>query len=108
EEIDVSTLRSWMESGQARARQIVEAYMVRIEQIDGGLRSVLQVNPDALNIADALDRERANGQVRGPLHGIPILLKDNIDTADRMETTAGSLSLLGSRPARDATVAAKL
>jgi amidase len=109
EEVDVSTLRSWMESGQATARQIVEAYIARIEQIDrGGTNSVLEINPDALAIVDALDQERASGQVRGPLHGIPILLKDNIDTADQMETTAGSLALLGNTPARDATVAAKL
>jgi amidase len=109
EEVDVSTLRSWMESGQATARQIVEAYISRIEQIDRQrTRSVLEVNPDAIAIADALDQERAAGQVRGPLHGIPILLKDNIDTADRMETTAGSLALLGNTPARDATIAAKL
>jgi amidase len=108
EEVDVATLQSWMERGQATARQIAEAYVARIEALDGRLRSVLDVNPDALSIADELDRERAAGQVRGPLHGIPILLKDNIDTADRMETTAGSLALLGSRPARDATVAALL
>jgi amidase len=108
EEVGVSTLRAWMESGQASARQIVEAYVARIEQLDGRLRSVLEVNPDAVAIADALDQERAAGQVRGPLHGIPILLKDNIDTADQMETTAGSLALLGNKPARDATVAAKL
>ena len=108
EEIDVATLQDWMQSGRATARQIVEAYTARIEALDGNLRSVLEVNPDALAIADALDRERASGQVRGPLHGIPILLKDNIDTADQMETTAGSLALLGSRPARDATVAAQL
>jgi amidase len=108
EEIDVSTLQALMQSGRATARQLVEAYVARIEALDGSLRSVLEVNPEALSIADALDRERAAGQVRGPLHGIPILLKDNIDTADRMLTTAGSLALVGSRPARDATVAAQL
>jgi amidase len=108
EEVDVATLRAWMENGQATARRIVEAYVARISAIDGSLRSVLEVNPDALAIADSLDRERAAGQLRGPLHGIPILLKDNIDTADQMETTAGSLALLGSKPARDATVAARL
>jgi amidase len=108
EEIDVATLQAWMQSGRATARQIVEAYIARIGALDGSLRSVLEVNPDALTIADSLDQERAAGQVRGPLHGIPILLKDNIDTADQMQTTAGSLALLGSRPARDATVAAQL
>ena len=108
EEVDVATLQQWMQNGRVMARQIVEAYIGRVEALDGNLRSVLEVNPDVLSIADELDRERAAGTVRGPLHGIPILLKDNIDTADRMETTAGSLALLGSRPARDATVAARL
>src|SRR4051812_5901213 len=98
EEIDIATLQAWMQSGRASARTIVEAYIARIDEIDAGLRAVLEVNPDALTIADALDAERAAGQTRGPLHGIPILLKDNIDTADQMETTAGSLALLGSRP----------
>ncbi len=86
-------------------------YLARIEALDRGgptLRSVIETNPDALDLADALDRERAAKQVRGPLHGIPLLLKDNIDTADRMGTTAGSLALVGARPARDSTVAEKL
>jgi amidase len=108
EEVDIATLQEWMRTGRATARQIVEAYIARIEELDGRLHSVLEVNPDALAIADALDQERASGQVRGPLHGIPILLKDNVDTADQMETTAGSLALLGSRPSQDATIAAKL
>jgi amidase len=108
EEVDVATLQEWMRTGRANARQLVEAYVARIEALDGSLRSVLEVNPDALDSADALDRERAAGTVRGPLHGIPILLKDNVDTADRQLTTAGSLALMDSRPARDATVAARL
>jgi amidase len=107
-EIDIRTLQAWMQDGKATARQLVEAYSARIRELDGRLRSVLEINPDALAIADALDAERAAGQVRGPLHGIPILLKDNIDTADGMETTAGSLALLGNRPAQDATIAARL
>src|SRR5262245_11650245 len=82
EEVDIASLRAWMEGGGATARQIVEAYVARIQQLDGRLRSVLEINPDAIAIADALDGERAAGRTRGPLHGIPILLKDNIDTAD--------------------------
>jgi amidase len=111
EEVDVATLREWMTSGRRTARQIAEGYVARIEALDrgaGGLRAVLEVNPDAAAIADERDRERAAGRVRGPLHGVPILLKDNVDTADRMLTTAGSLAPRGSRPSRDATVAAKL
>jgi amidase len=86
-------------------------YLERIASIDEGaigLNSVLEVNPDARRIARQLDRERKNGHVRGPLHGIPIMLKANIDTADRMTTTAGSLSLVGDPPHQDATVAARL
>jgi amidase len=108
EEASIATLQRWMVDGTATARQIVEAYIARIRKLDGRLRSVLEVNPDALIIADQLDAERAASRVCGPLHGIPILLKDNIDTADQMQTTAGSLALLGSRPAQDATIAALL
>ncbi|MCC7368112.1 MAG: amidase [Chloroflexi bacterium] len=108
EEVDVQTLQAWMRDGKVTSRGVVEAYSARIAELDGRLHSVLELNPDALAIADALDAERAGGNVRGPLHGIPILLKDNIDTADGMETTAGSLALLGHRPPQDATVAAKL
>jgi amidase len=111
EEIDVATLQGWMASGQRTARDIAAGYIRRIEALDRSgprLNSVLEINPDALTIADACDRERAAGQKRGPLHGIPILLKDNVDTADRMLTTAGSLALAGSRPSRDATIAQKL
>ncbi|MBX0329419.1 amidase [Oscillochloris sp. ZM17-4] len=110
-EISIADLRAAMGAGRLTSRAIVEAYLARIAQIDqgeGGLRSVLELNPDALAIADALDAERAGGAVRGPLHGIPVLIKDNIDTADAMHTTAGSLALLGSRPAKDAGVARRL
>ncbi len=99
-------------SGQAlTAVALVESYLARIEAIDRAgprLNSVIEVNPDALEVAAALDRERAERGPRGPLHGIPILIKDNIDTADKMQTTAGSLALVGARPAQDATVAARL
>jgi amidase len=93
------------------ARSITRQYLDRIAELDRkgpALRHLLETNPDALSIADSLDKERKGGSVRGPLHGIPILIKDNIDTADRMTTTAGSLALAGSIPLQDATIAAKL
>ncbi len=104
-------LQAEMEAGRLTARQLVERFLERIEALDRNgpaLHAIIETNPDALAIADDLDRERASKGPRGPLHGIPILLKDNIDTADRMHTTAGSLALLGSFPPRDAFVAEKL
>ncbi|MGD0498470.1 MAG: amidase [Bryobacteraceae bacterium] len=86
------------------ARAATEWYLARIQQLDPRLRSVIEVNPDALSIADALDR----GPKRGPLHGVPILIKDNIDTGDRMKTTAGSLALADAPAPRDAALVAKL
>jgi amidase len=100
-----------MVAGRLTARSITRQYLDRIEDLDRkgpALRHVIETNPDAMAIADALDRERKAGGVRGPLHGIPILLKDNVDTADRMTTTAGSLALAGSIPLRDAFIAARL
>ena len=111
EEATLADLQAGMTSGRMTARSITEQYIARIEEIDRKgptLRHVLEVNPDALLIADSLDRERKSGRMRGPLHGIPILLKDNVDTADRMTTTAGSLALEGSIPLQDAFIAAKL
>ena len=111
EEATLADLQAGMSSGRMTARSITEQYIARIEEIDRKgptLRHVLEVNPDALLIADSLDRERKSGRMRGPLHGIPILLKDNVDTADRMTTTAGSLALEGSIPLQDAFIAAKL
>jgi amidase len=111
EEATIAELQARMESGEMTSKQIVEAYIARIEEIDRSgptLRSVLEVNPDALKIAEELDRERAEKGPRGPLHGIPVLLKDNIDTADSMETTAGSLALAGSKPQRDAFIVRQL
>ncbi|HVG24359.1 MAG TPA: amidase [Thermoanaerobaculia bacterium] len=91
------------------ARQLTEAYLARIARFDkGGINSVIELNPDAPAIADALDRERAAGRTRGPLHGIPILIKDNIDTADRMRTSAGSLALSENVSARDAFIVRRL
>lgn len=110
-EATIAGLQARMERGELSALTITQGYMEAIHAIDWAgpeLRSVIEINPDAEAIAAALDQERTAGQVRGPLHGIPILLKDNIDTDDRMQTTAGSLALLSSRPAQDATLAARL
>ena len=107
----VPELQEMMESGQYTARAITELYLTRIEAIDRQgptLRSIIETNPDALEIADELDAERRDNGPRGPLHGIPVILKDNIATADRMTTTAGSLALEGCVPAEDAFVAKKL
>ena len=107
-EVTIAQLQNEMAAGARTAASITEGYLAAIDAVDGALCSVIETNPDAPAIAAQLDRERAAGRLRGPLHGIPILLKDNIDTADHMQTTAGSLALLGSRPAGDATVAAAL
>lgn len=111
EEVSIPELQRRMAEGRLTCRRLVEMYLARIEALDGqgpALRSVIETNPDALEIADALDRERAERGARGPLHGIPVLLKDNIDTADRMQTTAGSLALVGARHTQDAFVAQRL
>ena len=111
EEMSVAQMRAAMRSGELTARRLTEMYLERIQALDASgptLRSIIETNPDALAIAETLDRERASGSERGPLHGVPILLKDNIDTADGMRTTAGSLALLDSRPERDAFVAERL
>src|SRR5437660_1443945 len=111
EEKTINEQQKAMSAGTLTARQLVEMYQARIEALNQrgpALRAVLEVNPEAIAIAEALDRERRETGPRGPLHGIPILLKDNIATADTMQTTAGSLALLGSRPPRDAFVAHQL
>ena len=111
EEATIDDLQKWMASGRMTSRSITQRYLDRIADLDRkgpSLHHVIEVNPDALSIAAALDRERKTGRVRGPLHGIPVLVKDNVDTADRMTTTAGSLALAGSHPLQDATVAARL
>lgn len=107
-EITLAGLRAKLDTGDVTAVDLTAAYIAMIEGFDGELGSVIEVNPDALDIAAQLDEEQARQGPRSPLHGIPILLKDNIDTDDRMMTTAGSLALLGSRPAQDATVTAQL
>jgi amidase len=104
-------LQEGMGSGRFTAYSLADKYLARIEAIDKhgpAINSVIEVNPDALAIAKALDKERKQKHIRGPLHGIPVLIKDNIDTADRMMTTAGSLALVGSTPPKDSKVAQKL
>jgi len=111
EETTIADLQAGMAAGTMTARSITQQYLDRIGELDRKgptLRHVIETNPDALSLADTLDQERKAGKLRGPLHGIPILLKDNIDTADRMTTTAGSLALAGSIPLQDAFIAAKL
>jgi len=111
EEATIAELQAAMAAGSLTALSLVRMYLARIQTLDRSgphLNSILELNPDAESIAMALDAERRRGEVRGPLHGIPILLKDNIDTADRMITAAGSLALVGAAPAQDSTVAAKL
>jgi amidase len=111
EEISITELHAGMVSGRWTSREITEMYLGRIEEIDGRgptLRSVIETNPDALEVAAERDREREAGRVRGCLHGIPILLKDNVATHDRMTTTAGSYALEGSIPPEDSGVARKL
>ena len=108
EEATVAQLQDSMRTGARTSRSICVAYLARIAQLDPQLHSVLETNPDALAIADRLDAERKANRVRGPLHGIPVLVKDNIATGDRMMTTAGSLALAGVTPPRDAPLVARL
>jgi amidase len=108
-ETTVGELQARMQSGNLSAKKLVEKYLERIKDIDPKLNSVIEINPDAERIAEELDRERKNGRTRGALHGIPILIKDNIDTADRMKTTAGSLALLNApTPKQDAFIVQQL
>lgn len=111
EDQTISLLQSQMSSGEATSAAVTQAFLDRIERLDRygpRLNSVIEVNPDAPDIARALDAERRAGRVRGPLHGIPILIKDNLDTADRMQTTAGSLALAGALARRDAFLVRRL
>ncbi len=111
EEATIAGLQDMMASGRADSEGLVKLYLERIAAVDQAgpkLNAIIQTNPDALAIARELDRERTEKGPRGPLHGVPIVIKDNIDTADAMETTAGSLALLGSKPAKDAFVVERL
>ena len=111
QEATLADLERGLESGKYTAHALCESYLARIDDLDRRgptLRSVIETNPDALSSADELDAERKAKGPRGPLHGIPILIKDNIATADRMATTAGSFALVGAKPPADAAVAARL
>src|SRR5882762_7813996 len=108
EETTIGQLQEAMRTGARTSHSICAAYLARIADLDPRLHAVLETNPDALSIADRLDAERKAGHTRGPLHGIPVLIKDNIATADRMMTTAGSLALVGAPPPRDAPLGARL
>jgi len=111
EEITIPELQDGLKSGKHTARSLAEKYLARIDEVDKrgpAVNAIIELNPDALEIADALDRESKATGPRGPLHGIPVLIKDNIDTADKMMTTAGSLALVGSKPQKDSFVAQKL
>ncbi|MBS1576127.1 MAG: amidase, partial [Bacteroidetes bacterium] len=110
-EESISTLQEKMTSGKYSAEQLSKLYLDRIDSIDKKgphLNAVIEINPDAIRIAQQMDTERKAGKVRGPLHGIPILIKDNIDTADKMQTTAGALAMVGHIAARDAFIVQKL
>ena len=110
-EITIDRLRAAMQSGQYTARSIVEQYLSRIDALDQSgptVNAIIELNPEALAIADALDAERKSKGARGPMHGIPVLIKDNIATADKMQTTAGSLALVGGTPPRDAHIVDRL
>src|SRR6185312_14636068 len=106
----IAELQSLMASRRLSSQELLDIYLRRIQLIDKGLdlRAIIQLNPDARRIARQLDEERRRSGPRGPLHGIPILLKDNIDTGDRQQTTAGSLALAGAPALQDATVTARL
>ena len=111
DELSIADLQQAIQSGKETSRTLTEKYLARIQDIDKAgpmINSVIEVNPDALAIAEARDRERLDSGIRSPLHGMPILIKDNIDTSDKMNTTAGSLALLGSTPPRDAFVVTQL
>lgn len=110
-ETDIAQLQEGYKDGSITIKEVVEAYLSRIEEIDQngpGLHSVIMVNPDAIQIAEALDKELKEGKVRGPMHGIPVILKDNIDTRDKMPCTAGSRVMANSFPLNDSYIAAKL
>ncbi len=110
-ELTIDDLQLQMQKNEHNSRGLTEHYLQRIKEIDKEgpkLNSIIELNPDALTIADQMDAERKAGKIRGPLHGIPILIKDNIDTADKMQTTAGSLAMEGNIASKDAFIVKKL
>ncbi|HLH09242.1 MAG TPA: amidase [Terriglobales bacterium] len=111
DEVTIGDLQKGMESGKYTAHSVVQKYLDRIVAVDKhgpAINSIIEQNPEALAIANELDRERKSKGSRGPMHGIPVLIKDNIDTADRMATTAGSLALVGAKPPKDAFIVQRL
>src|SRR5674476_224959 len=111
QEQDITQIQQGYKDGRFTIKEVVQAYLNRIAEIDKNgphLNSIIEINPDAIKIAEQLDKEMKAGKSRGPLHGIPVLLKDNIDTHDKMSTTAGSRALKGSHPLNDSYVAMKL
>ena len=111
DEETISSLREKLDSGKYNSEQLVELYLKRIEHIDKSgptLNSIIEINPDAISIAKEMDKEKGEGKLRGPLYGIPILIKDNIDTADKMQTTAGALAMEGNIASNDAFIVKKL
>lgn len=107
-EITIEQLQRKMKTGEYSAEQICQKYLDRIKLVDPQLKAVIELNSEALEIARGLDEERKGGKVRGPLHGIPVMIKDNIDTGDKMQTTAGSLALEGNVVTEDAFIIKKL
>jgi amidase len=109
EEVTVAELQSAMQKGESTAVDVAKGYLARIADVDKKLNSIIELNPDALSIAAEMDKERKSGKIRSPLHGIPVAIKDNIDTADKMKTTAGSLALLDApTPKQDAFIVQRL
>ena len=111
DEVTIESLQKMYSAGSTSAEKVTQAYLERIAAIDQAgikLNAIIEINPDALLIAKALDAERKAGTIRGPLHGIPILIKDNINTADKMMTTAGALALVGNIASKDAFIVEKL
>src|SRR4026207_1550711 len=107
-EATIPQLQAMMASGQLTSRQLTQGYIRRIQSLNPTLHSVIELNPNAIAIASQLDNERRRGQVRGPLHGIPLLVKDNIATDDQMQTTAGSLAIYGNHVPGDAVIIQQL
>lgn len=111
QEQNITQIQLGYKNGEYTIKEVVQAYLDRIEEIDLSgptLNSIIQINPDAIQIAEMLDKEMSDGNIRGPLHGIPIVLKDNIDTHDKMATTAGSRALMNSHPLKDSFIAKQL
>lgn len=109
EEMSIIEMQELMSKGSITSKQLVEMYLHRIEKIDGKLNAILEINPDAIEVAIKMDKERANGKIRSAMHGIPFMIKDNIETADKMKTTAGSLALLNApTPKYDAFIVKQL